>query len=131
MNKQDFEEYASLYSDCYKSETGIRPSLANVTKEQIDAYFEGYDERIEVILNEEREAEARALRGLEDSIDAVIAAGAGDRFNALYWMFAETVEEGELDYELYRRGLNMADSYSYQTEIRAAVAEGKRERGLN
>lgn len=130
MNKQDFEEYAGMYSDCYKSLNGIRPSLANVTKEEIDSFFDGYDERITALLDEERKQEDAAVASLEDAIDAVVAAGAGDRFNALYWMFAETVEEGELDYELYHRGLNMADSHSYAKEIRAAVAEGNRERGV-
>lgn len=94
------EELLSYISDEFKSVNGFRPrgfGFNEMSLPELEAYADKLEEEVIASIAEDRAVENRFRAAWEDGIAAAIEAGAGNRENAIKWLFAaEGLEEEDL-----------------------------------
>jgi hypothetical protein len=105
----------SVWSDCYKDVHGVRPrwDVSGMTYEDFAAEIDVLQAELELVIQREREQEARAIAEFEQSVAVVIESGASDRETALRWLMDASEADGDWKYFCYLNGL----PYEYFDEI--------------
>lgn len=102
----------NTYSDLYKDVHGFRPrggagaTWVRASAWEKQAMWDSLLERLEVIMEREKEVEKLNILHFEGTIKSLIMTGAGDRVTALRWLReADDVSMDDPEYFCFRHGL--------------------------
>ena len=106
--RSEKDELGATYWDFYKEVHGIRPRWVNheeATVEWYRASLERLQIEADAMWQEQQIREAEACGRFENSVDSLIASGAGDRATAIRWMHEANDTNYDPEYLCYTLGL--------------------------
>jgi len=105
----ELEKLQNEYSDFYKDVHGFRPRGMSTEQWNSVEWFKAQMESLAIeserVANDEANREREAIGAFEVRVDAIIAAGAGDRAAALRWILDANEATDDPDFLCYKLGL--------------------------